>query len=186
MTIPEKPTSSKQRYVTTETGIERVRELAEAKEDQNWRFRTFIKGVDLSVKELDSIAHRHYKDIARRIDCSTCANCCKEVSPKLSEADVTRLASCLGISFSELTAAHLRPTEDGDAYCFRQKPCPFLQNNRCTVYDARPDDCRSFPHLHKDEFVFRLIQVVNNCSVCPIVYNVFERLKKELWHSKRI
>jgi hypothetical protein len=87
---------------------------------------------------------------------------------------------------SELTAAHLRPTEDKDAYCFRQKPCPFLRNNCCTVYDARPDDCRSFPHLHKDEFVFRLIQVVNNCSVCPIVYNVFERLKEELWHSKRI
>ena len=73
-----------------ETDIERVRELAEAKEDQNWRFRTFLKGVDLSVKELDSIAHRHYKDIARQIDCGTCANCCKEVSPKLSEEDVDR------------------------------------------------------------------------------------------------
>jgi len=169
-----------------ETDIERVRELAEAKENQNWRFRTFLKGVDLSVKELDSIAHRHYKDIARQIDCVTCANCCKEVSPKLSEDDVTRLASCLGISPSELIVAHLRPTEDCDAYCFRQKPCAFLQKNRCTVYDACPDDCRSFPHLHKDEFVFRLIQVVNNCSVCPIVYNVFERLKEELWRSKRI
>ncbi|MEA3415064.1 MAG: YkgJ family cysteine cluster protein [Thermodesulfobacteriota bacterium] len=126
-----------------ETDIERVRELAEAKEDQNWRFRTFLKGVDLSVKELDSIAHRQYKDIARQIDCGTCANCCKEVSPKLSEEDVTRLASCLGISPSELTATHLRTNEDEDAYCFRQKPCPFLRNNRCTVYDARPDDCRS-------------------------------------------
>lgn len=178
--------SARKGFMHIETDIERVRELAEAKEDQNWRFRTFLKSVDLSVKELDSIAHRHYKDIARQIDCGTCANCCKEVSPKLSEEDVTRLASCLGISPSELTAAYLRPTEDGDAYCFRQKPCPFLRNNRCTVYDARPDDCRSFPHLHKDEFVFRLIQVVNNCSVCPIVYNVFERLKEELQHSKRI
>jgi len=127
--------SAQKGFMHIETDIERVRELAEAKEDQNWRFRTFLKGVDLSVKELDSIAHRHYKDI--------------------------------------------------DAYCFRQKPCPFLQNNRCTVYDARPDDCRSFPHLHKDEFVFRLIQVVNNCSVCQIVYNVFEWLKEELWHFKR-
>jgi len=177
--------SARKGFMHIETNIERVSELAEAKEDQNWRFQTFLKGVDLSVKELDSIAHRHYKDIARQIDCGTCANCCKEVSPKLSEEDVTRLASCLGISPSELTAAHLRPTEDEDTYYFRQKPCPFLWNNRCTVYDARPDDCRSFPHLHKDEFVFRLIQVVNNCSACPIVYNVFERLKEELWHFKR-
>ena len=99
-----------------ETDIKRVRELAEAKKEQNWRFRTFLKSVNLSVKELDSIAHRHYKDIARQIDCGTCASCCKEVSPKLSDENVTRLASCLEISPSELTAAHLRPTEDGDAH----------------------------------------------------------------------
>ena len=177
--------SARKGFMHIETDIKRVRELAEAKEEQNWRFRTFLKSVNLSVKELDSIAHRHYKDIARQIDCGTCASCCKEVSPKLSDENVTRLASCLEISPSELTAAHLRPTENGDAHCFRQKPCPFLRNNRCTVYAARPDDCRSFPHLHKDEFVFRLIQVVNNCSVCPIVYNVFVRLKEELWHSKK-
>ena len=27
------------------------------------------------------------------------------------------------------------------------------------------------------------IGVVQNCSVCPIVFNVFERLKDELWHE---
>ena len=60
---------------------------------------------------------------------------------------------------------------------------PLLSDNCCTVYDHRPDDCRSYPHLHKDEFVFRLIQAVENCSVCPIVFNVFERLKDELWRE---
>jgi len=24
---------------------------------------------------------------------------------------------------------------------------------------------------------------VENCSICPIVFNVFERLKDELWHE---
>jgi hypothetical protein len=57
--------SARKGFMHIETDIERVREIAEAKEDQNWRFRTFLKGVDLSVKEPDSIAHRHYKDIAR-------------------------------------------------------------------------------------------------------------------------
>jgi Fe-S-cluster containining protein len=55
-----------------------------------------------------------------------------------------------------------------------------LLENRCTVYEFRPEDCRSFPHLHKDEFVFRLIQAVQNCSICPIVFHVFERLKNDL------
>ncbi|MFP3912246.1 MAG: hypothetical protein ACLFUT_09210 [Desulfobacteraceae bacterium] len=27
------------------------------------------------------------------------------------------------------------------------------------------------------------IGVVQNCSVCPIVFNVFERLKDALWHQ---
>ena len=48
------------------------------------------------------------------------------------------------------------------------------------VYAHRPKDCHSYPHLHKKEFVFRLWGVVENCSICPIVFNVYEQLKDEL------
>ena len=41
---------------------------------------------------------------------------------------------------------------------------------------------RSYPHLQKEDFVFRLAQAVSNCSICPIAFNVYERLKAELWH----
>jgi Fe-S-cluster containining protein len=57
------------------------------------------------------------------------------------------------------------------------KPCPFLEGNLCSNYDHRPGDCRSFPHLHKHDFIFRLWNVADNCAVCPIVFNVYERLK---------
>ena len=164
-----------------ETDVKRVRELAEAREESYWRFRSFLKRADLAGAKLDSIVHRHYADIARQIDCCSCANCCKEVSPRLSVEDVRQLADYLGILPAELTAAPLRPVEVDATYFFRQKPCPFLRANRCTVYEARPHVCRSFPHLHKDEFVSRLIHIVSNCSLCPIVYNVVERLKEELW-----
>jgi hypothetical protein len=33
------------------------------------------------------------------------------------------------------------------------------------------------------EFVFRLIGVVENYAVCPIVFNVHEHLKVELWYE---
>jgi hypothetical protein len=72
-----------------------------------------------------------------------------------------------------------------DKYRFKNLPCPFLSGNTCTVYDVRPEDCRSYPHLRKGEFVFRLMGVVCNCAVCPIVYNVLERLKGEFWHLPR-
>ena len=44
-------------------------------------------------------------------------------------------------------------------------------------------DCRSFPHLHKRDFVFRLIQAVENCALCPIVFGVYEGLKRQWWHG---
>jgi hypothetical protein len=40
-----------------------------------------------------------------------------------------------------------------------------------------------FRTFRKRSFVFRLIGVVNNRSICPIVFHVFERLKDELWHT---
>jgi Fe-S-cluster containining protein len=57
------------------------------------------------------------------------------------------------------------------------KPCKFLRNKKCTIYSSRPFDCRSYPHLHKKDFTFRLFAVLNNYSVCPIVFNVYEELK---------
>jgi len=46
------------------------------------------------------------------------------------------------------------------------------------VYPDRPNDCRSYPHLHKNDFVLRLWGVDDDSSVCPIVYNVYEKLKE--------
>lgn len=41
-----------------------VARLAEEREDANWRFRRFLKGVDLEIEELDAIVHEHYEDVA--------------------------------------------------------------------------------------------------------------------------
>jgi uncharacterized protein len=165
-----------------ESDPDTVKRLAEEREDENWTFRTFLKGIDLEIEELDAIVHRHYEDVARQIDCCACGNCCREVTPIFSEEDVLRLATGLGMSTGEFVERFLIKDKDGDMI-LRNSPCPFHAGNLCTVYDHRPDDCRSFPHLHKEEFVFRLMQAVQNCSVCPIVFNVFERLKDELWHT---
>lgn len=42
------------------------------------------------------------------------------------------------------------------------------------------ENCISYPHLHKKDFTSRLIGVIENCSVCPIVFNVYERLKERI------
>jgi Fe-S-cluster containining protein len=162
-----------------ETDPKVVARLAESKEDENWRFRTFLKGV--GSDELDAIVDRHYKDVASRIDCCTCGNCCKLALPILGRKDVNRLADGLALSKDAVIDRFLESEEEPETYTFNAKPCPLLKDKRCTVYDSRPDDCRSYPHLHKEGFSGRLIGVIGNCSICPIVYNVLERLKNELW-----
>ena len=160
-----------------------VARLAEERADENWDFRSFLKGSDLAIKEIDAIVHRHYEAVASQIDCTTCGNCCREVLPALQDHDVTRLAAGLEISREALAERFLVTRKDG-GLTFNGLPCPLLSENSCTVYEHRPNDCRSYPHLQKEEFRFRLIQAVQNCSICPIVFNVFELLKDELWHDE--
>ncbi len=162
------------------TDIKQIEMLAAEKKDQNWRFRCFLKGCELEVEELDAIVHRLNDAISEKIDCQTCGHCCRIIHPILKKKDIKWLASHLSMSAPEFEETYLVRDEEEDGFTFRSTPCPFLSGNSCTVYSARPEDCRSYPHLHKDGFVFRASGVFSNCSVCPIVYNVYELLKDEL------
>jgi uncharacterized protein len=170
--------------MAVETDIKKIKKISKKKERENWRFRSFLKGYDIEVEEMDSIVHRLNKQVSGKIDCTACANCCKEISPCLDKEDIERLSRGLGISPTNFSEQYL-VEEDGnfsEKLIFNKKPCPFLKGNLCSQYEFRPEDCRSFPHLNKEEFVFRLIGVVENYGICPIVFNVYEQLKAELWH----
>ncbi len=164
-----------------ETEVGRVQRLAREREDANWEFRSFLKFVQFPPRRIDSIVHAFYEEAARRIDCARCANCCKEARPILNRADIRRLSGGLKMSEKDFRVHYLQGGEVEDGWVFRDKPCPFLRDNRCAAYPDRPGACRSYPHLQKRDFVHRLIQAVENCSICPIVFNVFEELKRQLW-----
>lgn len=159
-----------------------VVKLAKEREDENWRFRAFLKN-NLESAQLDAIVHRLFEDVASQIDCCACGNCCRQILPTLADADVERLAAGLGSTPSTVAEQYLTRNDEGNL-TFNRCPCPFLVGNRCRAYEHRPEACRSYPHLQKEGFVFRLAQAVCNCSVCPIVFNVFEWLKIELWHGR--
>lgn len=163
-----------------ETDIRTIEKLAEKNRDADWAFRGFLKNSDLSVKEIDALVHKHYKAVSEHIDCRKCGNCCKVVGPLLKEKDIKRLSAHLKITSEAFVREYLSQNENGEGHLFKFLPCPFLSGNSCTVYSRRPADCRSYPHLHKKQFVFRLMQAVSNCSVCPIVCNVYSRLKAEI------
>ena len=168
-----------------EADIGAIERMAEKNRKADWAFRSYLKGCDLSAEEVDVLVQKHYKAVAEQIDCRKCGNCCKVVGPRLKEKDIERLSAQLKITSGDFVREYLSQNEEGEGRPFKSLPCLFLSDNSCTVYDQRPDDCRSYPHLHKKGFVFRLMQAVSNCSVCPIIYNVYGRLKEEIAPGKR-
>lgn len=130
-------------------------------------------------KNLDSLVQLHHEAVFDEIDCLTCANCCKSISPAVTDVDIDRLAKHLRRKPSELVTDYFRLDGDGD-YVFRTQPCPFLMpDNYCMVYDARPKACREYPHTDRRRFAQLLSLSRLNVSVCPAVHEIFERLRLE-------
>lgn len=156
--------------------LKKIAQHGEDRQEENFQFRAFLKWQDSG--KVDAIVHRLNDDVSSRTDCTTCGNCCKMMKPSVKEKDVDRLAKRLGIPAEKVKEKYVK--KEDHAEFLNEIPCRFLKEKKCTIYEDRPDDCRSFPHLHKDHFSSRMFQVIANYSTCPIVYNVVERLKKEL------
>jgi Fe-S-cluster containining protein len=163
-----------------------IRTLAQQKEDENWEFRQFVKiGCKLDVEEMDRQVWETTKRVWAGIDCTACANCCREVKPSFSEEEVNRLAARLGTTPLQFIDTYLEPNGDDDnPWQTRTKPCPFLKDNRCSVYEDRPADCKGYPYLYEPQFSARTMGMIDRTFTCPIVYEVIEALKKS-WGFRR-
>jgi hypothetical protein len=165
-----------------------IRKLAKLKEDENWRFREFLKTrCNLEPDEIDQRVFETTRRVWAGIDCTACANCCREMQPSFSEEDVDRLARRLGMEHQQFIETYLERTKAGsdNPWQTRATPCPFLKENRCSVYEDRPAECSGYPYLYKPEFVSRTIGMIGRTFTCAIVYEVLESLKKSLGFSRQ-
>jgi uncharacterized protein len=151
-----------------------IRKQFKKKEEQNWRFRSFLKMQD--DKKIDSLVKPIYEIVINNIDCLECGNCCRKLRPVLSKEDIIRFEKEFGLSEHEIVEKYSEPDEFHELR-LKGNPCVFLDQNECKIYQNRPEDCKSYPHLHKKQFTTRLMGIIENTEVCPIVYNVYEELK---------
>jgi Fe-S-cluster containining protein len=123
-------------------------------------------------------------EFTARIDCTQCANCCRETVTEVDEADMERLVAALGMAIPAFCEAYLEFDEDYGGRWLMPAPCPLLDGNLCRVYEARPQRCHDYPHLHND-FRAHTISRIRNTFLCPIVFNVVEEMKYALGWPRR-
>jgi len=128
-------------------------------------------------KQLDIVFQNLHNEVFEFIDCLQCANCCRDLGPRILDKDIERLAKFLRIKPKELIAQYLIIDEDKD-YVFKEMPCPFLMpDSYCMVYEARPKACRDYPHTNHTKMLTHLNLALKNCKTCPAVHLVMEKLK---------
>lgn len=89
-----------------------------------------------------------YKD-GLRFSCTGCGKCCTG-SPGfvwITPEEMESIAEFLNISLEQFIKNYTRQV--GNRYSLleysKSYDCVFLKNNRCTIYNARPQQCRTFP-----------------------------------------
>jgi uncharacterized protein len=161
-----------------ETDLQVIAANAEKHETENLRFREFLQQMEGS--EIDKIVFKLNDAVTPRIDCTQCGNCCRSLMINVDDADAGRLSAHLKLDKETFYNRYVERSSQGLLAVMNAIPCHFLQENKCTVYAARPNECREFPGLHHPGFTKRLFTIFMHYGRCPIIYNVVEALKKEL------
>ena len=136
-----------------------IRNLGKKKEKENLKFRQFLKTqCGLEPNDLDQRLFEITRRVWAGIDCTSCANCCREVRPTFSEEEIGRVARRLGMERQNFIDAYLERSEvnSDNPWQTRTTPCPFLKGNLCGVYEDRPADCNGYPYLYRPDFVSEL------------------------------
>src|SRR5689334_23601651 len=141
-------------------------------------FKRLLARADKN-KVLQKLPQLH-DEAFEKIDCLSCAACCKNYSPRFKTPDVKRISRHLGMKEGAFIEKYLRVDEDGD-FVVQSTPCPFLgSDNFCSIYDVRPSDCARFPYTNEDVLVKRQQLTLKNASFCPITFFVLDKLEQAL------
>jgi Fe-S-cluster containining protein len=165
------------------TDLERVRQLAEARRGEFELLRALLeRNHKLDDAKFDAYVEQTAAPIIAAVDCTQCANCCRNLHVYLVEDDAKRLADGLVIPLSEVETRYVdrdAAAEADEWGVFRQRPCAFLKGKLCSVYEHRPESCRIYPVFTPD-FRWSLEDTIEGARLCPIIYNVLGRLCDQL------
>lgn len=141
----------------------------------------FLKKLDKIVPEdMPKLVKEENIAVWADIDCLECANCCKTMTPTYTKNDLVRISAHFNMTPKEFKSKWLYKDETGD-WMNVSTPCQFLgADNKCSIYEIRPEDCAGFPHHTKKPFHLYNDTFTNNIHRCPATFELVNRLRKRV------
>ncbi len=146
------------------------------------KMRLFLSKVEKNPpRGLDKLAEKIEKEVWQEVDCLSCANCCKSMTPTFTKKDIVRISAHFDQTPEEFKSKWLYLDNNGD-WMNTRNPCQFLEKktNMCSIYAIRPADCAGFPHLAKKKMVEYIHVHKQNVEYCPATYKMVEKMKEML------
>ena len=145
-------------------------------------FKNFLTKVEKAPpRGLDTLTASLEKEVWKEIDCLSCANCCKTMTPTYTKTDINRISKHFSLNPDEFRKKWLKKDRSGDMIN-KTEPCQFLNltDNKCSIYAIRPVDCSGFPHLSKKKAVDFIHIHKQNLEFCPATYKLVEKMQEAL------
>lgn len=153
---------------------DRIAEAGKRRERQNMCFRSWLKShVDEEKLDADFLAL--HKELFAGYDCAACRNCCRAFTVPVRDEELSAVAAAVEMTPEAFREAYLSPDDD---LMVMPAPCPLLkEDGGCRAAACKPEDCRGFPFTDRPDRMGSLWGIVGFASVCPVVYEMLERLK---------
>ena len=165
-----------------------VKAKAQRLEDQNYKFRTFLKNrADDDILDEQFLAL--HNELFMDYDCCKCANCCKTYRIPVADDEIAKIAAFLHMTENDFSDKYLCSADGGEEkpYLLKGKPCSFLKSDgQCLIEGCKPEDCAGFPFTDQPERLSSMLSIIQHAEVCPVVYEILERLKKMYGFRNRI
>lgn len=145
-------------------------------------FRRFLARLEKNPpRGLDKLTVEVDKEVWQEVDCLTCANCCKKMTPTFKPSDIVRISKHLGMTAAAFKEKWLYQDKEGD-WMNTSNPCQFLdlKTNMCSIYEVRPADCAGFPHLTRKKMTDYMQWHKQNVAYCPATYKMVEKMIERL------
>ncbi|MBC7874764.1 MAG: YkgJ family cysteine cluster protein [Ferruginibacter sp.] len=152
-------------------------------------FRRFLTGLEKNTpRGLDNLTSLAEKQVWPEVDCLSCANCCKTMTPTYTLNDINRIAAHLGMTTDTFKKNWLRKERNTGDWLNKTTPCQFLdlKDNKCRIYAVRPADCSGFPHLLKKRMVDYIHVHKQNIELCPATFKLVEKMMTMLPVAKAL